>query len=249
MGHAGMRPVIDWWSIIRPVVYLGLKESKKKTMQVPFVDFARAAPRLRSRRSSRPSARAARGDFIMGGAVERFEAEYTACIGARHAIGVGTGLAGDRAGAPRLERRPRATRVIAAGDTFIATVLAPMAVGATPVFVDADTATCGIDAGGDQAPPSPRAPRQSCRCTSTASRSISTAVMARARRGNEDGDSGAAARRALPGPARQQHRPCRRVQLLSVRRTSAPSVTAASSRPATTRPRASCGCCTTTASA
>ena len=33
-----------------------------------------------------------RGDFILGEAVERFETEYAAYIGARHAIGVGTGL-------------------------------------------------------------------------------------------------------------------------------------------------------------
>lgn len=78
-----------------------------------------------------------RGDFILGEAVERFEAEYADYIGVPYAVGVGSGL-------EALELALRAhgigpgDQVIAPANTFIATVLAIMAVGARPVLVDVD---------------------------------------------------------------------------------------------------------------
>ena len=62
-------------------------------MHVPFVDLrAHHAPIARDiDRAIR--AVLERGDFIMGEALEAFEAEYAAFIGTRYAVGVGTGLA------------------------------------------------------------------------------------------------------------------------------------------------------------
>jgi hypothetical protein len=113
-------------------------------MPVPFVDLrAQHAPLTEAiERAFRDLV--ARGDFILGAAVERFETEYAGYIGARHAIGVGTGLAAIELALRAFEVGP-GDEVITPANTFIATVLAILAVGARPVFVDVDAATYAID--------------------------------------------------------------------------------------------------------
>jgi dTDP-4-amino-4,6-dideoxygalactose transaminase len=96
-----------------------------------------------------------RGDFIMGAAVERFETEYAAYIGARHAIGVGTGLSAIELALRAFDVGP-GDEVITPANTFIATVLAILAVGAKPVFVDMDAASYCIDAAAIGAAVTPR---------------------------------------------------------------------------------------------
>jgi len=114
------------------------------TMHVPFVDLrAQHAP---ISRDIDQAIRAVvdRGDFILGAAVERFEAEFAAFIGTRHAIGVGTGF-------DAIELALRAfgvgpgDEVVTAANTFIATVMAILAVGARPVLADMDPVTYAID--------------------------------------------------------------------------------------------------------
>ena len=114
------------------------------TMHVPFVDLrAQHAP---ISRDIDLAIRAVvdRGDFILGAAVERFEAEFAAFIGTRHAIGVGTGF-------DAIELALRAfgvgpgDEVVTAANTFIATVMAIQAVGARPVLADMDPVTYAID--------------------------------------------------------------------------------------------------------
>jgi len=85
-----------------------------------------------------------RGDFIQGAAVERFEAEFAAFIGTRHAIGVGTGLAAIELALRAYGIGP-GDEVIAPANTFIATVLAIVAAGARPVLVDMDRELYTID--------------------------------------------------------------------------------------------------------
>ena len=114
-------------------------------MLVPFVDLhAQHAP-LRDAIERAFRELVSRGDFIMGAAVERFETEYAAYIGTRHALGVGTGLSALELALRAFDVGP-GDEVITPANTFIATVLAIMAVGAKPVFVDMDAATYGIDA-------------------------------------------------------------------------------------------------------
>ena len=114
-------------------------------MQVPFVDLrAQHAPLTGAIEGSLRET-IERGDFIMGAAVERFETEYAAYIGTRHALGVGTGLSAIELALRAFDVGP-GDEVIAPANTFIATVLAIMAVGARPVFVDMDASTYGIDA-------------------------------------------------------------------------------------------------------
>ena len=113
---------------------------------VPFVDLRAQHAPLNEAIERAFRELMARGDFIMGAAVERFETEYAAYIGARHAIGVGTGLSAIELALRAFDVGP-GDEVITPANTFIATVLAIMAVGARPVFVDMDAATYGIDPG------------------------------------------------------------------------------------------------------
>jgi len=116
------------------------------TMYVPFVDL-QAQHRALSNSLTRAVATVIeRGDFILGAAVEAFEAEYAEYIGARHAIGVGTGLAAIELALRAFDIGP-GDEVIVPANTFIATVLAILAAGATPVLVDIDRASYTIDAG------------------------------------------------------------------------------------------------------
>ena len=114
------------------------------TMHVPFVDLRAQHAPISGELDRAVREVIARGDFILGAAVERFEAEYAAFIGTRHAIGVATGLSaielalgafGVGAG----------DEVITAANTFIATVQAITAVGARPVLVDMDPSSYTID--------------------------------------------------------------------------------------------------------
>lgn len=86
----------------------------------------------------------ASGEFTLGPYVEQFERQFADYIGVRHAIGTNTGT-----GALILCLKALGIgvgdEVITVPNTFIATVGAIAAVGATPVFVDCDE-HCQIDA-------------------------------------------------------------------------------------------------------
>jgi dTDP-4-amino-4,6-dideoxygalactose transaminase len=124
-------------------------------MQVPFVDLRAQHAPLEAALEKAFRDLVGRGDFIMGAAVERFESEYAAFIGARHAIGVGTGLSAIELALRGFDIGP-GDEVITPANTFIATVLAILAVGATPVFADIDAATYLIDPGAVTAAITPR---------------------------------------------------------------------------------------------
>jgi len=123
-----------------------MTEKTIAAMRVPFVDLQAQHALVREEMERAFRAIVDRGDFILGGAVERFESEYAAYIGARHAIGVGSGLSAIEL-ALRAYGIAAGDEVITPANTFIATALAIMSVGATPVFVDMDPATYTIDPG------------------------------------------------------------------------------------------------------
>jgi dTDP-4-amino-4,6-dideoxygalactose transaminase len=84
------------------------------------------------------------GQFVLGAEVARFEEEFAAYCGVRHAVGVNSGTsalhlallaAGVGAG----------DEVITVTHTFVATTAAIRYTGATPVFVDIDPATYTMD--------------------------------------------------------------------------------------------------------
>jgi len=114
------------------------------TTQVPFVDLRAQHTALAQAIEAAIREVCQRGDFILGAAVERFEADFAAYIGTRHAIGVASGL-------DAIELALRANdigpgdEVITVANTFIATVLAILAAGARPVLVDAHPESYNID--------------------------------------------------------------------------------------------------------
>jgi len=139
---------------------------------VPFVDLAAHHAPLRDQIQDAVSRVLVHGKYILGPEVDTFEQGFAAMVGAKHAIGVGTGLdalrlaletAGVQAG----------DEVIVPGNTFIATALAVSAVGAVPVLVDCDPVTYNInpDLIGRS---SRRGRRPSARCTCTGRRPTST---------------------------------------------------------------------------
>ena len=85
-----------------------------------------------------------RSDYILGDEVRLFEEDFAKYIGTAHALSVGSGL-------DALEIALRAygigpgDEVITAANTFIATALAIIAVGAKPVLAEMDPATYNID--------------------------------------------------------------------------------------------------------
>ena len=85
------------------------------------------------------------GSIIMGAELLAFEEEFAAYCGVKHCIGVGNGL-----DALALALRARGIgpgdEVIVPSQTFIASWLAVSMTGATPVPVEIDLATYGIDA-------------------------------------------------------------------------------------------------------
>jgi len=110
---------------------------------IPLLDMEASIRELSGQLREAYEKVALRGQFIMGGELLAFEAEFAAYCGSTHCVGVGNGLdalililkamgvgAGDE--------------VIVPSNTFIATWLAASAVGATPVPVEPDPATFNI---------------------------------------------------------------------------------------------------------
>jgi dTDP-4-amino-4,6-dideoxygalactose transaminase len=125
------------------------------TLRVPLVDIRAQQQEVGSAISRAIEDVLARGDFILGSAVERFEAEFARFIGTRHAVGVGTGLDA-LALALRAHGIGRGDEVITAANTFIATILAIELVGARPVLVDIDRETYAVEPSAVAAAISPR---------------------------------------------------------------------------------------------
>lgn len=113
-------------------------------MKVPFVDLHAQYKSIAPEINAAIQGVIDRGDFILGEEVRLFEEDFARFIGTGNAVGVGSGLS-----ALELAFRAYAfgpgDEVITAANTFIATVLAILAVGARPILVDMDPATYNID--------------------------------------------------------------------------------------------------------
>ena len=81
------------------------------------------------------------GDFTLGQPVLEFEEKFAALIGAKHAIGVGSGTDALKLPLMALGIGP-GDEVITAANTFIATVGAINETGARPVLIDCDDSFC-----------------------------------------------------------------------------------------------------------
>jgi dTDP-4-amino-4,6-dideoxygalactose transaminase len=114
------------------------------TRTVPFVDLHADYRALAEPIDAAIAGVLERSDFVLGGAVEEFEAAFAAYCDVGHAVGVDCGLSA-------LELILKAygigpgDEVITAANTFIATAFAIDLCGARPVFVDIGPDTYNID--------------------------------------------------------------------------------------------------------
>lgn len=86
----------------------------------------------------------ASGGYILGPEVERFEQDFAAASGARHAVAVNTGTSALHLALHALGIGP-GDEVVTTPHTFLATASAICYVGATPVFVDIDPRRLTLD--------------------------------------------------------------------------------------------------------
>jgi dTDP-4-amino-4,6-dideoxygalactose transaminase len=111
---------------------------------VPFVDLAAQYTSIADELED-ASTRALRAtDYILGRELDRFEEEFAAFCGTRHAIGVDSGTSALELSLRACEVGP-GDEVITAANTFIATALAISYTGATPVLVEVNPDTFTID--------------------------------------------------------------------------------------------------------
>jgi dTDP-4-amino-4,6-dideoxygalactose transaminase len=87
---------------------------------------------------------ATKGWYILGENVKKFEEEFAAYTGTKHAIGVASGLDAIILGL-KLFDFPEGSEVIVPSNTYIATILAVMQCGFKPVLVEPDAFTCNIN--------------------------------------------------------------------------------------------------------
>ena len=117
-------------------------------MEVPFLDW-----RLENRPHFDEMLVAARrvlesGRYVLGEEVAAFEREYAAWTGARHAVGVASGL--DALvlilhAYVELGVLARGDAVVVPANTYIASILAIVQAGLEPILVEPDAATCELD--------------------------------------------------------------------------------------------------------
>jgi len=112
--------------------------------QIPFVDLAPQHQPINAELAAAIQKVLQRGDFVLGQALEEFEAAFAAASGAAYGIGVGCGTDAIALGLQACSLGEGA-EVILPANTFIATLLGVMRAGATPVLVDCDPNTALID--------------------------------------------------------------------------------------------------------
>jgi dTDP-4-amino-4,6-dideoxygalactose transaminase len=109
-------------------------------MPVPFLDVRAIVAEVREQVDAAWRDVLDQGDFVRGAAVTRFEQQWAAYCGVKHAIGVANGTDALWLTLRALGVRP-GDEVIVPTNTFVATVEAVVHAGARPVFVDVDPDT------------------------------------------------------------------------------------------------------------
>lgn len=112
--------------------------------KIQFVDLPRQYRRYKDELLPAIEEVLERGDFILGGAVAKFEEEFARYCGAKYAVATSSGLSALELSLHALGIGP-GDEVILPPNTFIATALAVSRAGAVPVFADADEATQLLD--------------------------------------------------------------------------------------------------------
>ena len=117
---------------------------------LPLFDLSRSWPDLRDEALEVMERIAETGAFSLGEELRAFEAEFAAYCGAEHGIGVANGTVAIELALAALGACP-GREVITVAHTFVATVEAIHATGATPVLVVIDPVTRCIDPAGLEA--------------------------------------------------------------------------------------------------
>jgi len=112
--------------------------------KVPLLDLTRQDAALRAEILDAVDRLSGQASFILGEAVERFESEFAAYVGARHCVGVNSGTSALHLALLAAGVGP-GDEVITPANTFIAVAEAISYAGAAPVFVDIDPATANVD--------------------------------------------------------------------------------------------------------
>jgi dTDP-4-amino-4,6-dideoxygalactose transaminase len=112
--------------------------------RVPFVDLPAQQTAIAWELSEALDGVSSRGDWILGEDLELFEAEFADYCESPYAVGVDSGLSALELALHALEVGA-GDEVITAANTFVATALAIVHVGATPVLVDMDPKTYTLD--------------------------------------------------------------------------------------------------------
>jgi dTDP-4-amino-4,6-dideoxygalactose transaminase len=124
-------------------------------MRVPFVDLQAQHRPIQEELDLAVRRVMARGDFILGEDVARFEEEFAGYCGAKCAVGVDSGLSALELSLRALGIGP-GDEVIVPTQTFIASAAAVTFAGAQPVLVDVDPSTYCIDVEQVEAAVTPR---------------------------------------------------------------------------------------------
>jgi dTDP-4-amino-4,6-dideoxygalactose transaminase len=113
-------------------------------MQVPFLDLARHVELLRPRIDEAYARVLARGRFVLGEEVERFEAAFARYCGTRHAVGVASGTDAITVALAAAGILP-GDEVVTAANTCVPTIVGIEQAGARPVLADVDPETLTLD--------------------------------------------------------------------------------------------------------
>ena len=84
------------------------------------------------------------GWYVLGQNVQKFENQFSEFVGAKHCVGLASGLDALILGLRAFNFEP-GSEVIVPSNTYIATILAIMQVGLTPILVEPDIKTYNID--------------------------------------------------------------------------------------------------------
>jgi dTDP-4-amino-4,6-dideoxygalactose transaminase len=115
------------------------------SIKVPFVDLNRQYEEIGPAIEEQVLAVLRSGRYVSGPEVSQLEDEFASFCDTRHAVAVNSGTAALHVALLALGVGP-GDEVITVAHTFVATAEAIVAIGATPVFVDIDPATCNMDA-------------------------------------------------------------------------------------------------------
>jgi dTDP-4-amino-4,6-dideoxygalactose transaminase len=113
-------------------------------VSIAFVDLGRQYRSLKEELDAALLGAVESTQYILGEEVDRFEEEFARVCEAEHCVGVGSGTAALHLAFEALGVGP-GDEVVAPANTFIASILPVLKLGARPVLVDCDETTANID--------------------------------------------------------------------------------------------------------